>query len=392
MSSQMTIKQRLTMFVALVCGIQIIVGAFVFYKLAYVESHVQGVAQRDIPILASISKATEHQVEQRVHYNKAFRYALEVGQEPDASANYDKEKAYFYKLGEKVEQDIANIDRLLADGIANGTVEEQLAFNNANIILNDIKVLHKKWMIHVEDVFKELDGQHFHEAEVLDKVVGEEAETTTKMVDSLLSDVGKFTETAVVDIEEKTVILEVVVLSSVVVALIVAIVMSRVILNRIYGGLNKVSAALAVQASGDFSQVGVVDEPGIIGELQQNMEGTRKSTNGMIAKVAHEVADAVNALNCASKAVKQNSDAQSGEIMQVATAVNEMSATAQEIANNASLTQSATENASSQSSESMRVNTEAMNQTQQLIESLTQSSAALTELEKTAEILRRCWM
>ncbi|PKF50029.1 methyl-accepting chemotaxis protein, partial [Enterovibrio nigricans] len=261
----MTIKQRLTMFVALVCGIQIIVGAFVFYKLAYVESHVQGVAQRDIPILASISKATEHQVEQRVHYNKAFRYALEVGQEPDASANYDKEKAYFYKLGEKVEQDIANIDRLLADGIANGTVEEQLAFNNANIILNDIKVLHKKWMIHVEDVFKELDGQHFHEAEVLDKVVGEEAETTTKMVDSLLSDVGKFTETAVVDIEEKTVILEVVVLSSVVVALIVAIVMSRVILNRIYGGLNKVSAALAVQASGDFSQVGVVDEPGIIG-------------------------------------------------------------------------------------------------------------------------------
>ncbi|KXF82774.1 chemotaxis protein [Enterovibrio coralii] len=380
----MTIKQRLTMFVALVCGIQIVVGAFIFYKLAYIEGHVQGVAHRDIPVLESISKATEHQVEQRVHYNKAFRYALEIGKEPNAEANYAKEKAYFYELGEKVDKDKKQIKTLLADGVASGTPEEKRAFTAADAKLTDIVTLHEKWMVHVEDVFKELEGGHFHEAEVLDEVVGQEAETTTKMVDSLLTDVGKFTEAAVIDIEKRAVILEYTVVGSIVLALIVAIIMSKIILNRIYAGLNKVSAALAVQAAGDFSRAGIVDEPGIIGELQKNMEGTRKSTNAMIAKVANEVSEAVNALNAASQSVKQNSDAQSGEIMQVATAVNEMSATAQEIANNASLTQSATESASSQSSESMRVNNEAMNQTQELIESLTQSSAALTELEKNS--------
>ncbi|EOD81700.1 methyl-accepting chemotaxis protein [Grimontia indica] len=383
-ANKMTIKQRLTMFVALVCGIQILVGAFVFYKLAYIESHVQGVAHRDIPVLESISKATEHQVEQRVHYNKAFRYALEIGKEPNAQENYDKEKAYFYDLGTKVGEDWIKIKTLLADGATNGTAEEQVAFAAASVKLADLEALHAKWMIHVEDVFKELDGRHYHEAEVLDVVVGKEAETTTKIVDSLLTDVGKFTEAAVIDIEEKAVVLELVVIASVIVALIVAIIMSKMILNRIYEGLNKVSAALSVQADGDFSKPTVVDEPGIIGELQKNLEGTRQSTNGMIAKVAQEVSDAVNLLDEAAQAVKRNSDAQSGEILQVATAVNEMSATAQEIANNATQTQQATEEASSKSSECMRINDEAVSQTQQLIESLTQSSAALTELEKNS--------
>ncbi|MDD1782081.1 methyl-accepting chemotaxis protein [Enterovibrio sp. ZSDZ35] len=384
MSSQMTIKQRLTLFVALVCGIQIFVGAFVFYKLAYIEGHVGGVAQRDIPVLAAISRATEHQLEQRIHYNKAFRYALEVGQEPNAEANYAKEKAYFYELGEKVGKDKKEIKTLLSEGVERGTEEEKRAFSAANSKLNDIVAMHEKWVVHVENVFKELEGKHFHDAEVLDEVVGEEAETTTKMVDSLLTDIGKFTEAAVTDIEKRAVVLEITLLGSVVLALIVAIIMSKIILSRIYAGLNKVSDALAVQASGDFSQVGVIDEPGIIGELQKNMEGTRKSTNAMIAKVAAEVSEAANALNIASQSVKSNSDAQSGEIMQVATAVNEMSATAQEIANSSSRTQKATENASLQSSESMRVNGEAMKQTQALIESLTQSSDALTELEKNS--------
>ena len=384
MSSSMTIKQRLTMFVVLVCGIQIVVGAFVFYKLAYIESHVQGVAHRDIPVLAAISRATEHQVEQRVHYNKAFRYALEVGIEPGAEAQYAKEKAYFHELGEKVIKDKKEIKALLADGILAGTEEEKLAFNAADNKLNEASALHIKWMVYVEDVFKELEGQHFHKAEVLDQVVGEEAETTTKMVDSLLTDVGQFTETAVLDIEKRAIILEYTVIGSVVLALVIAIIMSKIILNRIYGGLSKVSEALALQAAGDFSRAGVVDEPGIIGVLQQNMEGTRKSTNAMIAKVADDVSEAVIALNSTTHAVKSNVSEQSSEILQVAAAFNEMAATAQEISNNAASTQSATENASTKSSESMRVNEEAMTQTQQLIESLSQSSAALSELEKNS--------
>ncbi|OEE68803.1 chemotaxis protein [Enterovibrio norvegicus FF-33] len=384
MSSNVTIKQRLTMFVALVCGIQIIVGAFVFYKLAYIESHVQGVAHRDIPVLASISKATEHQVEQRVHYNKAFRYALEIGLEPKAQANYDKEKAYFYTFGDKVINNFNTIGQFFTEGTVNGTAEEQVAFNSANAKLNDVVALHAKWMAHVEDVFKELEGGHVHEAEMLDAVVGEEAEATTKQVDNLLADVGKFTEVAVLDIEEKAVLLEIAVVSSVIVALLVAIIMSRIILNRIYVGLTKVSNALAIQAAGDFSRSAVIDEPGIIGELQKNMEGTRKSTNAMIAKVADEVGEAVKMLNTAAQAVKRNSDAQSGEIIQVATAVNEMSATAQEISNNAIQTQTATESASQQSSESMRINQESMKQTNSLIESLNLSSVALTELEKNS--------
>ncbi|MGF1706151.1 methyl-accepting chemotaxis protein [Enterovibrio baiacu] len=384
MSSSMTIKQRLTMFVVLVCGIQIVVGAFVFYKLAYIESHVQGVAHRDIPVLAAISRATEHQVEQRVHYNKAFRYALEVGREPGAEAQYAKEKAYFYELGDKVNKDKKEIKTLLSDGILKGTEEEKLAFTAADNKLNEASALHAKWMVHVEDVFKELEGQHFHEAEVLDKVVGEEAETTTKMVDSLLTDVGQFTETAVIDIEKRAIILEYTVVGSVLLALVIAIIMSKIILNRIYAGLNKVSEALALQASGDFSQAGVVDEPGIVGQLQENMEGTRKSTNAMIAKVAADVSEAVSALNSTTQAVKNNASEQSSEILQVAAAFNEMSATAQEISNNAASTQNATESASTKSSESKRVNEEAMVQTQHLIESLSQSSAALSELEKNS--------
>lgn len=383
-AKKMTIKQRLTMFVALVCGIQVLVGAFTFYKLAYIESHVQGVAHRDIPALASISKATEHQVEQRVHYNKAFRYALETRSNPSAQVSYDKEKAYFSELTAKVEADFSKIRNIFTEGAKQGTEEEQAAFDSASTKLAAIEALYSKWIVHSADVFRALEDGDINVANSTDAVVSSEAAKLTSAIDILLTDLGKFTETSVLDIEEKAIILEMTVIGSVIVALLVAITIAKIILNRIYEGLNKVSAALRVQADGDFSKPTITDEPGIIGELQKNLEGTRQSTNSMIAKVAQEVSDAVHSLNESAQAVKHNSDAQSGEIMQVATAVNEMSATAQEIANNATQTQHATEEASSKSSECMRINDEAVSQTQQLIESLTQSSAALTELEKNS--------
>lgn len=361
MSSTMTIKQRLMLFVFLVCGIQLIVAAFVFSQLASTEVHIKGVAHRDIPVIAALSKATEHQLEQRIAYNKAFRYALEVGVEPNAEEKYRQQVEDFHALGKGIADEWKDIRaQLTIDDTF--TEEEKVAFSEALLKLNTIVEQHTLWQIHVEEVFSELEGKHYHEAEVLDETVGAEAARTTKLVESLLVDIEIFTEEAVIGIEKQARLLEWLVAVAAVVSTIIAVIMSKIILARIYRGLNKVSAALAIQAGGDFSREGIVDEPGIIGELQKNMEGTRKSTNAMIAKVANEVSEAADALDKSTHAVKHNAHSQTQEISQIVTAFSEMLSSAQDVASNSSKTQEATESASGQSSESMRINEESMNQ------------------------------
>ena len=385
MSSSMTIKQRLTMFVVLVCGIQVIVAAFVFIQLMFTEEHITAVAKRDLPLTIALTKATEHQLEQRIHYNRAFRFALNSYESSENQENYTKEKNGIDSYSTLIKKEWGVIGSLISNIIEmSSSEEEKVYFQSFSEELNEISKNHQAWVDNVNDIFIALEEGRFQNAEELDKVAIEKAISTTTQVEHLLDEIAEFTKDAVSSIEDETASLEKAVFIGALLALIIAIVMSNIILKRIYAGLNKLSEALLIQANGDFSQRIVTDEPGIIGDLQRNMEGTRQSTNSMIGKVAHDVSNAVKALNMASGAVKKNSDAQSSEIMLVSKAVNEMSATAQKIANNASLTQEATESASNQSSESLRVNQEAMSQMNQLIESLTLSSAALAELEKNS--------
>lgn len=384
MSSSMTIKQRLTMFVVLVCGIQLAVAAFVFFQLAVTEEHISGVGDRNIPVMASLSKVTEHQLEQRLAYNRAFKFALNEENSLIATESYAQEKEHFHQLGNLLTEEWFDIQTQFTDLVSNSAQAELDALELANTKLSNIALHHQKWVSLIDDIFVSLDEKRFSDAENADLSATIEAHNTTKEIESLLDDIKVMTEETIFEIKHEATLIEWFVLIAAFLAISIASIISHMILKQIYGGLNKVSAALLVQASGDFSQVTVVDEPGIIGELQKNLEGTRRSTNSMIVKVAHDLNDAVLALNSTSHAVKDHSDSQRAEIMQVATAVNEMSATAQEIANNASLTQDATESASSQSAESLRVNQEAMGQMNQLIESLTQSSAALSELEKNS--------
>lgn len=388
MFSSMTIKRRLMMFVALVCGIQLFVAGFVFVQLKSIEGHISGVSHRDIPVIVSLSKVTEHQLEQRISYNKAFRFALTARNNPEQQQQqqqkFNTEKNHFYQISEQIEKEWLEIESQFMGAIEVGYPEEQEEFRLANQQLKDITEKHHEWLEKIDEIFVSLEEGRFNDADQQDHFATEKAEITSFRIESLLEEVEIFTEEAVIAIEHQAQMLENVLLIAAAISILVAVTMSNVILKNIYKGLNKISAGLATQASGDFSQKVRVDEPGIIGELQKNLEGARISTNEMIAKVAEDVSLAVKELNKASNAVRSNSDAQSSEIIHVATAVNEMAATAQEIANNASLTQEATENASRQSGESLRVNQEAMVQMNQLIESLTQSSAALTELEKNS--------
>lgn len=385
MSSQkMTIKQRLTLFVAVVVSLQVVVAAFVFFKLSSTENHIKGVAERDIPAITALAQSVEYQLQQRIAYNRAFRFAIEAQADPKYSGRYEAQKSEFLSTGEKVGEQFQNIEQFLSAAALKGSPEEQQMFKQTNTKLGELAQRHSQWEAKVQEAFVALNAGNIAQAEAIDETIGAEGQSLSLYADQLLRDIEVFTEEAVHSIEAQAVLLEVIVVAAAFVAALVSIVISRIILARIYDGLNKVSDALHVQAEGDFSHVTVIDEPGIIGELQKNLEGTRQSTNKMIAKVAQDVSAAIAVLEQAADAVKFNSDAQSGEIMQVATAVNEMSATAQEIASNASQTQQATEEASGKSSECQRVNSEAVSQTQRLIESLTQSSAALTELEKNS--------
>ena len=385
----LTIKQRLIAFVGLVCGIQLLLAAIIFTQLIKMEQHVLGVSERDMPLIAAITKITEHQLEQEIKFEMAFRYALEVGKEPQAEGNYRKAVAAFNQLDQQVDKEIGDADTMLEHDIeAAYDPEERAEFEKLQAQLKTINSHHHSWSKHAKEVFAELERQDFHQAEQLSVQVVKEAARLTHEVEGLLHEIEQFTEHAVENIAHEAQSLERTTLIAVVAALLIAILIAWRIIATLSRGLDKAQRALHHLAQGHFDQRVPTDEVGEIGALLSDMNSMQQDLSDILLIVhnaSEEISVASHALAEISSGVQDNVQKQAQEVEQVAAAIHQMSTTAHQVANHAASTHDATEAASTQSKSSQQANQQAVHCTREMVDSLTNSGNALTELEKNSD-------
>ena len=160
------------------------------------------------------------------------------------------------------------------------------------------------------------------------------------------------------------------------------------VVGAVRKGLQKAVDSLENISHGDFKHHVQVDEPGEVGEMLNHMEHMRENVNTILSKVNHsseEVQKAAEALVSTNNVIQENLTAQFTQIDMVATAMTQLSSTAEEVVSNTSNTLKITEAASGSSKESQGASAQAMEQIKQLVDSLSESSAALTELEANSE-------
>lgn len=240
--------------------------------------------------------------------------------------------------------------------------------------MQQIESQHNKWAEYVEDVFVALVNKNFHHAEELSEKVEQEAFTLSKHVEDVLAEIERFTEEAVISIDEEAIALEFIAFYAVVVSVLVNVFSAWLVIKAVQAGLKKAVKSLENIAQGNFGQHVATDAPGEVGKMLEHMEIMR----GNICSILTKVNDSTNDVQETAQILAQANNL-------VATAINELSATAQEVAKNTTRTLELTEAASSSSQQSQQVNLQAMEQIRQLVESLSDSGEAFTKLEKNSE-------
>ncbi|MBW8191124.1 methyl-accepting chemotaxis protein [Neiella marina] len=388
---QLTIKQRLMVYVALICSMQVIVAIIAFANLSRIESHVKGIAHRDIPAISNLTLITEHQLEQEVLFERAFRHALEIGRQTNANERFQQAVNDFAGLNNTLRVELEQGELLLEQAMAGATSDaEKREFNAAFDGLKTIHHHHDTWIKHVDSVFSLLRQQQFGEAEQVALTVEREAKQLTDEVETLLLQIEHFTEAAVLDIEQETASLEQTILSMGIVQTLIAIGLAWLLIRFIAGGLALADRAVRFLSEGNFAEPIDNQQAGEIGSLLKHMESMRLAVGDLLRAVANstdEVSGAATALAHSNVSVQDNIQQQTEQTEQVAVAANEMAATAASIASNSSLTHQSTEQAARQSSESERINDQANDYTRQLISSLSSTADALVELDQNTDTI-----
>jgi len=380
---QLSIRQRLMLSVSVICvGLAAMTG-FVFIQLAKIETHLSEVVNRDSPAIEQLTQVLEQQYEQELLLHKELRYVPKQHQQ--SVDEFQRTKAEFLQHQQQLKAALQAAEPFLQPSA--GMTEQQQSTVRENMqLLQGIEALSSQWTSIAQQLIEKAgSGQQAVDLETKLAAVDQQLMQDVK---TLLKNVEDFTSAEIQSIDQQTRSLEQQVVVAAILVLLLSVLVSRATRKTIQRGLNKAMLALKELQRGNLTTEVVVDEPAEIGEMLTLMEQTRKDLAQLLWLVQRstvEVTGAAEVLAESSQGVQDNVQQQSLQMAQIATAMHEMSATAHEVAHSVATTHTASEEAAQNSNSSQAINTQAVQSTASLVQSLKDSAASLTELEKHSD-------
>ena len=169
-------------------------------------------------------------------------------------------------------------------------------------------------------------------------------------------------------------------LVGVVLGIIIALLISRKIVNALTLVVNRAKDIANGDLTGGNLPVTTQDEIGDLTENINHMSNSLRDLVTMVSNSTDELAAASSQLANTADSTNQGMTNQQGETQQVATAMNEMSATVQEVARNAAEAATSANDADNQASEGSNVVAQTMQSIQQLAGNIEQASATINTL------------
>ena len=119
-----------------------------------IGSELEAIAEQDIPMTEVLTRITEHQLEQAIHFERAVRYAILLNRDDKAEEHFVKEVNYFNKLNAKVDKEILEGEDHAAKAIENAHTDlEEQEFTRILAALKKIEAEHKEFAKHAGEAF-----------------------------------------------------------------------------------------------------------------------------------------------------------------------------------------------------------------------------------------------
>lgn len=174
-----------------------------FNSMTKIGSELEAIAEQDIPLTEVITKITEHQLVQAIHFERALRYGGLLLTEDRAPAHFKAEIATFESFSHQVDKELKEGERMAEEAINHAhSDEEKKEFEHILHSLQKIEKEHADFEQHANQIFLVLAQGETHKAEMLAEKVELEEDQLDEELAALLEEVGKFTAAAVITAEE----------------------------------------------------------------------------------------------------------------------------------------------------------------------------------------------
>jgi len=385
--TKLTIAQKFTLLSVTFSILMVIMTTSNSLRLNTMAHHISAIETADIPLTKGMTSITEHQLEQEIYFERAFRFAFEMKTEAHAKEEIEHAIEQFQHYAHLVDKEIKDNEQLVLKQIK--VVDDESTKQELNHLLHELKLIeeqHATWSKHAEEVLTALTENKIHHAVELSIPVEEEAQELEKHVVQTLERIEKFTESAIIklDQEDHQILLDGIIYT--IIGILIAAAFSFYNIKLLNKDMGKLTYSINELNKGElinsFKSQNISKDLGFVLDNIESLREKLKATLQLIHSGSSETVSATTNLNNLTSEVLGNIEQQSSEVDMLATAMEEMGATSSEIANNAETTQASTVNVTNFSSTCQNEMGQAISAMTQLSSSLDNSAQNITALEE----------
>ncbi|MBN3493629.1 methyl-accepting chemotaxis protein [Vibrio neptunius] len=349
MLSRLTIAQKVYLLGFSQLLAMMIMGGFALYQMNKIGNELTDIAEEDIPLTKMLTLVTEHQLEQAILFERALVKAIRVEQGMAQKSVFEEAKKKVHDLTVKTEKELYDVEAFIEKAIPLlHSVEAKEKFKR---LLGKLKAVEKSYSKLVGEVDKTMDyGSSGDIEEMLkfSKKVEAHEDEIDKALIAILDEVQNFTLASALQAEqdEKLAIKWMTVIASV--SIVLGIIMPFLITRAIRTPILNLIDRLKQVAEGDGDLTirlddSSRDETGTVANAFNTFLGVLMGTITQINAKAEELGKSSEVAVSAMQRTLENVEKQRCDIEQVATAINQMNATTQEVANSTANASSVTD-------------------------------------------------
>jgi len=390
---KITIVKLILLLSGVLLTLQLGIGIYTDLQVASIGYEIKNISEKDMPLTKGITQVVEHQLEQEIYYEKAFKEGLKL-QNPLLKVKAEKKVNetidHFSALDKKVTKEMKQIELLLLSFSSAPDLDEH-SKTEFKKLLKDMKSLehtHTVWGEHSKLALKALLSGDLDTVIKLEVDIEHEAEILTHNSEKLLLEIEEFTDEAIkITLEhEESLVMSIIV--SLIFSTIVTIVITYHLISMLKNGFKTAIEEVDLIAKGDLTHPISEHTLGEVNAMLQSIEEQRVNLSKLIcglSEVSVQIHKSSDDLLSNAAATHDQTHNQLKEIDLVATAMHQMSASSKEVAQNTSNTQGVTEEVGISSEQNRDSMGKASNAIHTLVESIELASTQVSNLSENSD-------
>ncbi len=336
MLNSLRISSRIYLFAALQLSLLLLLGGISLNQMQKIGIELIDIAEEDIPITNGLTHITKNQLEQAILFERSLAFGLATANGNDQSAALKKSVAAFSKLATKTEQEFVELEHMVEEAIQKPHSEKaRQKFQTLIIALKKIDAEHKQYDIEAKKILSEVSAGKAMEAfEQATGIIALEESIDHQLI-QLLDDVQAFTltatKTAEQDERDGQQLILAIFIASTLIAIIASVLITRSIVRPIINmrdrlrDLSEADADLSVQLPVRNTETG--EAAAAFNKLMdklRNMVITISDTSNELCEHSRATIEVMANAQSSIESQQQQTEL-------VATAVEEMAASIQEV-------------------------------------------------------------